>query len=326
MLKKLIDLNAYPVAKYLKNLLVDKTTKKNIVFATESYSDKGSDYKPECQMTEALLKNIEIQPRIAKAQAEQNQRTRKKAEVFTPAWLCCKMNNHCDSEWFNKENVFNIMDGEKWISTKGPVTFSQKKTWKNYVDSRRLEITCGEAPYVVSRYDASTGEMIDLNDRIGILDRKLRVVNENTGTREEWFKWTLRAFQSVYGYEWQGDSLLIARINLLMSFIDYYQARWGEDNKDEEFEKTLKQIVNVITWNFWQMDGLKGTIPFGSEKNISKKPVQSNIFMMGWNLGVDNEDEMRKIFESTSVIEQKCRIFDWRSKQSVQYSSLQKGE
>ena len=74
MLKKLIDLNAYPVAKYLKNLLVDKTTKKNIVFGTESYSDKGSEYRPECQMTAELLKNIEIQPRIAKAQAEQNQR------------------------------------------------------------------------------------------------------------------------------------------------------------------------------------------------------------------------------------------------------------
>lgn len=26
------------------------------------------------------------------------------------------------------------------------------------MDSRRLEITCGEAPYLVSRYDASAGE------------------------------------------------------------------------------------------------------------------------------------------------------------------------
>ena len=81
-MKKLIDLNAYPVAKYLKTLLADKTTKKNIIFATESYSGEGSEYKHDCQMTEKLLKNIEIQPRIAKAEAEQNQRTRKRAEVF----------------------------------------------------------------------------------------------------------------------------------------------------------------------------------------------------------------------------------------------------
>lgn len=317
-MKKLIDLNAYPVAKYLKNLLIDKTTKKNIVFATESYSDKGSDYKPECQMTEALLKNIEIQPRIAKAQAEQNQRTRKKAEVFTPAWLCCKMNNHCDREWFNKENVFNIMDGEKWISTKGPVTFSPKNTWKNYVDSRRLEITCGEAPYVVSRYDASTGEMIDLNDRIGILDRKLRVVNENTGTREEWFKWTLRAFQSVYGYEWQGDSLLIARVNLLMSFMDYYEDRWGSDTEDEAFNKTLKQVANVIAWNFWQMDGLKGTVPYGKQVEKKEGVYQMDFFDMGWTAGEELEND-------AEVMAQECRIFDWRTKESVAYSSLRKG-
>ncbi len=57
-----------------------------------------------------------------------------------------------------------------------------ERVWEDYIDSKRLEITYGEAPYLVSRYDASTGEMIDIHKRIGILDRKLRVVNENVNT------------------------------------------------------------------------------------------------------------------------------------------------
>lgn len=85
-----------------------------------------------------------------------------------------------------------------------------------------MEITCGEAPYLVSRYDAATGELIlPPLRRIGLLDRKLRVVNENAASYEEWIKWVLRAFQSCYGFEYQGDNLLIARINLMMSFYDY---------------------------------------------------------------------------------------------------------
>ena len=42
----------------------------------------------------------------------------------------------------------------------------------------------------------------------------------------EWLKWALRAFQSVYGYEYQGDNLLIARINILMTFVEYLDYRW----------------------------------------------------------------------------------------------------
>ena len=60
--------------------------------------------------------------------------------------------------------------------------------------STRLEIACGEAPYLVSRYDMSTGELIvPPYRRIGILDRKLRIVDENTDTKEEWLKWAFRA-------------------------------------------------------------------------------------------------------------------------------------
>ena len=119
------------------------------------------------------------------------------------------------------------------------------------MDSRRLEITCGEAPYLVSRYDVSTGKLIIPSiRRIGILDRKLCVVNENTESYEDWLKWTIRAFEACYGYEYQGDNVLIARINLLLTFTDYYEERW-ERQLDE---KLLRQLANRIAWNIWEAE------------------------------------------------------------------------
>ena len=56
---------------------------------------------------------------------------------------------------------------------------------------------------------------IPVKDRIGLLDRKLRIVNENAEDDKEWLKWSLRAFQSCYGHDFQGDNVFLARENLL---------------------------------------------------------------------------------------------------------------
>ena len=287
------DLKNPFVLSCLNSLLKDKTTHRNIVFATDSYCELGDSFSADQEITRNKIWRIDLRPRVMKPLDEQSQRTRQKAEVFTPSWLCCKMNNHCDEEWFGKPNVFTLLEGESWKAKSGKIWFPEGKTWKDYVDSRRLEITCGEAPYIVSRYDASTGAAIPIKKRIGLLDRKLRVVNENSADRSEWLKWTLRAFQSVYGYEWQGDSLLIARINLLMTFIEYHEARWGSIPADNAFLKTATDIVNVIVWNFWQMDGLTGTVPYtalSEESDISGQPGLFGEDTKGFELQAADED------------------------------------
>lgn len=53
--------------------------------------------------------------------------------------------------------------------------------------------------------------------------------------------------------------MLIARINLLLTVTDYYEERWKQHPDD----KLLQQLANKITWNIWQMDGLKDTVPPG---------------------------------------------------------------
>ena len=319
-LDALINFDSAEVKATIKILLQDKSTKQNIIWATDTYSNYGLYFEDTAQITDELVSGAYsrlIQPRVYKALEAQSNRTRKHAEVFTPSWICNLMNNYCDEEWFGCKDVFNRQDGESRVTNRERIEFPKGKTWKDYVDSRRLEITCGEAPYIVSRYDTTTGDMIPTEDRIGILDRKLRVINENVTDDAEWIKWVYRAFQSVYGYEYQGDNVLIARINLLMTFVDYYTERYKKAPESQE----LKKIANIIAWNIWQMDGLKGTVPLG-------KP-REEVQQLSWfgDVGNSFSESDIPLFEQTVSADEgtECMIYDWRADRSIKYSELKKG-
>ena len=258
-------------------LLKDRTTENNICWGTELYMEKGGEFYPQEPITKALVtgKNTNvIKPRIAKALEEQTKRTKDKAEVFTPSWVCNEQNNLIDEAWFGKKNVFNIANNQTWEATKERITFPKNKDWTKYVDERRLEITCGEAPYLVSRYDTVTGKEIPIEQRIGLLDRKLRIVNENTVSEEDWYKWVKRAYESTYGYEYQGDSLLIARENLLYTFIEYMEHRFSHIPSEIQ----LKEIAKIISWNLWQMDGITMTVPYSERPKNNQQLTIFDIF------------------------------------------------
>lgn len=303
----LIDLSSEHVRKVLPSLMKDRTTRNNIIWGTDAYADFGygcSDrISPDAFRTGIPVR---LKARIEKSDSEQQSRTRGKAEVFTPGWICNKMNNHCDSVWFGRDGVFNIEnDAGTWTRTEGRVSFPEGKTWKEYVDSRRLEITCGEAPFLVSRYDASTGEPIPLSMRIGMFDRKMRIVDENASSEDEWQDWAIRALQSCYGYEFQGDSLLIARINLLESFVDYCMDRLGHAPDD----KVLSHAANIISWNLWQMDGLRFCPPYAVTPT-----VQFDLSMFGSDAGPTAKESVP--FHS--------KIYDWRRDNSVAFIKCRK--
>lgn len=249
----------------LSILLRDHTTDKNIIWATDMYEKYGDGYSFFDEITiEKITKEDEciIKPRVAKSKEEQTKRIKEKAEVFTPSWLCNKMLNLVDETIFGYKDVFNVEIGEKdYEPTTNKIVFpcKEKERWEDYIykKNNQLEITCGEAPFIVSRYDAVTGEDIPIKRRIGMLDRKLRIVNENTTNKRDWILWATRAFKSVMGYEWQGDNILIARVNLLYTYIDYFKDRFNEEPTQER----LKIIADIISWNIWQMDGLKFVLP-----------------------------------------------------------------
>ena len=247
----------------LELLLLDHTTNKNIFWATDLYEKryKSRFYAFRSPITIDLITEGEdrvIKPRVTKEKQDRQYRIKDKAEVFTPAWICNKQNNLIDNDWFGYDGVFNNeKDDNTWTATKKPVVFPENKTWVDYVRELRLEVACGEAPYLVSRYDITTGKKIKLQNRIGLLDRKIRIVNENAASDSEWLAMVKWAFKSTYGYEWQGDNLLLARENLLFTFIDYFEDRFG---KEPDLD-LLKEIAEIISWNIWQMDGIRGVLP-----------------------------------------------------------------
>ncbi|MBR1806308.1 MAG: hypothetical protein IJ774_07990, partial [Selenomonadaceae bacterium] len=150
-------------------------------------------------------------PRALKSDDEKSARTRSNAEVFSPPHVVKFMvDAACDD---------------------------------SLIDSRWIEIACGEAPFITTRYDAESGEAIAVNERVGILDRKLRAIPANVDKLTE----ATKAVQSVYGYELQGDSLLIARANVLLTVAEFVE----NITVDE-----LSAVAEIVARNFWLMDGL----------------------------------------------------------------------
>ena len=304
----------------LEKLLLDHTTRKRIFWATDSYKDMGEGYQFNDEISVEHITGANgqiIQPRALKDSKEQTQRTKDKAEVFTPSWVCNAQNNLIDEQWFGRKDVFNVEVEENgvhtWIPTPGKIEFTDtrkggNRTWQAYVRDRRMEITCGEAPYLVSRYDTVTGELIeDLNMRVGLLDRKMRVINENVTDHDEWIKMAKDALKSTYGYEWQGDSLLLAREALLFTVIDYYKAQFPDIPIDEE---DVVAYAYIISWNLWQMDGLRMVVP-GSCDNV----YAENLF------GEMEKQECTacKKGELTGHVGIKCKIRDWKKKRDPKW-------
>jgi len=289
-------------------LLADKTAGKNIVWATADYENLSEETElklypraeTDALVREDILQNF-IRPRCAKEFALRRTRTRERAEVFTPPRICNAQNNLFDEIWFGRKNVFNqaskvsSSNALGWRSQKRKITFPPrgKKTWRKYVALTRMEIACGEAPYLVSRYDSTRGKMIPLDRRIGILDRKLRVVSENCPTQKEFFELAKIAFQSCYGFELQGDNLLLARENLLFSFYDYFFEKFSAEPSPEQ----MREIAEIIAWNVFQMDAFTGTPPFA----------------------VADSDLLR----GNAVF---CKIKDWATEEIVEFKKFLKNE
>ena len=305
----------------LNILLRDNTTKKNIIWATTNYQSLGEFYSTDKEILPELITgengNI-IMPRVQKNKIQQQVRSKEMAEVFTPSWVCNAQNNLIDNSWFGIENTFNIeiftLEGQRsWSPNSNQITFPKGKSWKSYVRDTRLEIACGEAPYITSRYDTTTGIFIPVENRIGMLDRKLRVINENAQTTGEWLKAAQIAYKSIYGFEWQGDSLLLAREALLISFIENYIHKFG----DEPSLKSIQNIASIISWNLWQMDGLKGVIPNSCN---TKTKVVKDLFEEYLAIPLCEGCEADNIIKHNGTY---CLIKDW-SRKDVELNILGK--
>jgi hypothetical protein len=300
----------------LNILLIDKTTRRNIIWATDNYEHLGDLYSFHSQILPDLITGDYgsiIMPRVHKDKILQINRSKEMAEVFTPSWICNAQNNLIDNHWFGRDNVFNseikVNNGTKsWDTNPNKIIFPKSKTWMDYVKNKSLEISCGEAPYITSRYDSTTGEFIPIENRIGILDRKLRVINENVEAESEWLNAIQIAFKSTYAFEWQGDSLLIAREAMLTTFIENFNHKFG----NEPSEKNIQNVAEIISWNVWQMDGLKGVIPESCNNTVK---ISKDLFGYKSKETVKcNGCKTNNFFTHNGIY---CKIMDWDEKETL---------
>lgn len=298
-------------------LLSVRNTKQNIIWATDSYAKFGRGYWPKNQIKKEQITGVNgklIQPRAAKSKEEQKIRTKDKAEVFTPLKIVKEMNMAIN-----------------WASNSWPATADN---WVDYIEELRLEITCGEAPFIAGRYDPANEKAVvkDTKKRVGFLDYKLKTVNEFVSTKKDWLKYAEIALKSSYGYEWQGDNLLIARENILLTMDDFYKnfcvkklklkTKQGLDNGQ------LERFADIISWNVWQMDGLKYVKPMSCRQTLQKPPEIPRNQM---KLNLDEAEKRQKIyvecegcrtndaFEHTG---QYSIIMDWKNNKKIKFVEL----
>ena len=280
-------------------LLIDRTTKKNIIWATDSYKERGEGYLAKKCIKPALVtgeNGMLIQPRAAKSLTEQRNRTKDKAEVFTPLKIVDQINKAVEIEIPNTNN------------------------WQEYVKELKLEITCGEAPFIVSRYDpvAHTGKLIPLDKRVGFLDKKLKVVSKYCKDKKEWLFWAKEAFKTSYGYEWQGDNVLLARENLLYTLIDYHKAKF----KKSPVLSIQEEFAEIISWNIFQMDGLRYVIPLSCHHEIKIIKGMSTLFEEKQDTVEKYECEGCKYNRPDKHNGRYVKIMDWSKNKAVRFADL----
>ena len=323
----------------LSVLLMDRSTGKNIIWATDDYAARGDGFgfHDEIRVDQIVSRDDPvIRPRVDKSRGEQRKRIMDKAEVFTPSWICNKQNNLVDAAWFgwkksnsspfNDEAVkFDPKSGFGWKSTCGArrVAFPKGREWRDYVKAPRLEVSCGEAPYLASRYDTVSGRMIPVNDRIGLLDRKLRVVTENVGTGDpkDWLYYAKRAVQSVYGFDWQGDNVLLARENILATVVEAFNCDFlGKDHSYSSWSsRSLLEFAEIISWNIWQMDGTRFVVPKSCRPKVTDTALLDGTIETRTEEcpGCRTKDNRRH----TGTY---CKIMDWDSDEPVEFVAIAK--
>lgn len=301
-------------------LLLDRTRftatrTHNIIWATDSYEKKlKKDYGVKKQIKREQITGINgklIQPRATKSIEEQKYRTKDKAEVFTSLKIVKEMNMAID-----------------WASKNWPVG---QDNWVDYVSERRLEITCGEAPFIAGRYNTTshTGIVIKPSNRVGFLDRKLQYVSKYAKGKKDWLQYAEIALKATYGYEWQGDNLLIARENILLTLDDFYNDfcsnKLNLKSKHNLTDGQLEHFAEIISWNIFQMDGLTYTIPMSCHEE-SKIIFGENTFFNGAEEDKIQKDECmgcttNNPFKHNGIY---VYIMDWQKNKKIRFVDLQR--
>lgn len=281
----------------------NKRKSHNIIWATDSYTDAyGPVYGPKQpirkeQITGPKLGKL-IQPRASKSREEQSKRTKDKAEVFTPLKVVSAMNHSLEKSMFPTDT----------------------HTWLDFVCATWLEITCGEAPFIAGRYDPvlSRQTIVPVKRRVGFFDRKLQVVCKYVSEEVDWLYHAEIALKACYGYEWQGDNLLIARENILLTMNDFFAFKFKKNLAIAQ----LEYFAEIISWNIFQMDGIKYVIPMSCHNETKIVHGEVALFWKTSDTIEKYECEGCKFNRPRKHNGKYVKIMDWDKNKTVRFVDL----
>lgn len=169
---------------------------------------------------------------------------------------------------------------------------------------------------MATRYDVENGQRVPISERVGFVDRKLNRINKEIIDKAEWQRLVEWAFKSSYGFEWNGDSLLLARENLLYTYIDYYFEKW----KSAPLYGLLEKIAEIISYNVFQMDGIakkRGTPKKGSGAYyilpLTEKKEKNPEVQLSFDFIFDEEMEDNESKEIITLPGKRAKIMDWET-------------
>ena len=290
-------------------LLQDHSTGRNIIWATDDYAARGDGFGVSSEITTDRIRgdgDAVIRPRIDKSPDEQRRRVTQKAEVFTPSWLCNVQNNQVDAVWFglhkDDSSPFNAEtpdEGLGWKTTPASVKFTKEKPWQD---------------------------------------------------PQDWLHYAKRAVQNIYGFDWQGDNVLLARENIVATVIETFthvfcggeisdfasfhvfppiEDEGGDLGLDFAADTVvddgcarlshlyLLELAEIVSWNIWQMDGLKFVAPMSChlEKRLFKTSGGETVTLVSECPGCEKGDNARH----NGVY---CRVMDWATGRSAAFRDL----
>ena len=145
------------------------------------------------------------------------------------------------------------------------------------------------------------------------------------------------ALKAILGFEWQGDNVVLARENMLWTVLEYYKHYCS---KKPIGHADLLELAEIVSWNIWQMDGLKFVVPMSchEEALVSKEPkaVQLDMFAAPEEpklerqlpqtkpcLGCSRKNPLDGAREHNGIY---CNIMDWEESKPIRFVELVRKE
>lgn len=120
----------------------------------------------------------------------------------------------------------------------------------------------------------------------------------------------------------KGDNILIARENLLYSMADYYKDKFGR----RPSLAVQQEFAEIISWNIFQMDGIKYTIPMSCRHKTKIILGELTLFGETPDLVEKNECEGCKFNRPNKHNGKYARVMDWSTGKQIRFVDLLKAD